>query len=179
MPEEVEVINIAGLVLNRELREDAVVAFFEGHPELLEVTARDLNSRKFKKAQIADLLATLLGAVKKTRTRKPAPTPEVKAAPKAEIKPKAEVTTAAKPEPKVKAKVNLFPTFTEPVKEYLRKRTKVINGEVIITFPENDGQKVPPIWRIWEMLKKDGAKNGAFTYTMRGNIRIVIRKKKH
>jgi hypothetical protein len=172
MSEEV-VINIAALVKNRELREDAVVAFFQQYPELLEVTLQQLQSRKFKKAEVSKWLFELMEAVKKshastttTSTAEPAPAPEPKA--EAEAKPKV-----------VAKRYNLFPTFTEPVKEYLRERTKVKNGEVIITFPEDDGREVPPCWRIWEMLNKKGAKNSAFTYTMRGNIRIVIRKKKH
>lgn len=178
-----EVINIAALVKNRELREDALVAFFEQNPELLEATLEALNSRKFKKAELAAVLYELLEAVKKSRTAKPKPEPAP--TPKAKVEPKAEVATEAKPkaEPKVKAEVprwpEVFPTFPEPVKAYLRGKTKVVKGEVTITFPEKDGKEIPPRERIWKMLCEKGARNSTLDYFRRGQVVLVIRKKKH
>ena len=173
-PEEI-VIDIAAFVKARELREDAVVAFFEERPELLKVTLKELQGRKFKKAEVSHWLFELMEAVKKSH----ASTTEAKPQPQPEVKAKPEVKPEAQPKPEVKAKPEVFPTFTEPVKAYLRERTKVENGEVIITFPEKDGKKVPPQERIWKMLNKKGAKNPLFDYFLRGNTRLVIRKKKH
>ena len=76
-----EVTPLANLVKNREAREDALVAFFQENPQLLESDLQQLSSRKLKKGDLASLFFELLEAVKKGRPA-PKPAPEAKPKPK-------------------------------------------------------------------------------------------------
>lgn len=76
--------------------EDAFSAFFNENPEMIEVTLKQLSSRKFKKGDLAAALHELLETVKKSRRiAKPAPAPEPK--PKAQERTLSDVVKAAFP----------------------------------------------------------------------------------
>lgn len=128
-----EVINIETYVKNREAREDAVTAFFQEHPEMLEVTFKELGGRKFKKADLAHLLAGLLEAVKKGCTPKAAP--KAKAAP--EAAPKQETKAAPKAKPATERVVKTaFPGISPGLLAKIVSMSSMSRNGLVVTFQE-------------------------------------------
>ena len=148
-----EVINIANFVANREAREDAVVAFFRDHPELLEVTEEALGSRKFKKAQLAAALHELLEAVKKGRTPKAAP----KAAPAS--KPKRTLEDVVK---------TAFPGINSGLLAKIVSRSTMSRNGLVVTFQEESH---------CDWFQKRHQCNPNLAYAKKG-VTITVTKKK-
>lgn len=147
-----EVTPLAALVRSRESREDALVAFFEERPELLEVTLKELQGRKFKKGDLASLFFELLETVKKGR---PAPKPAPEAKPK--LKPASErVVKTAFPgcSPNLLAKIVSMSTMSR-------------NG-LVVKFAEKGHR---------EWFDKFPGRNPKLEYTSEG-LTITVTKKK-
>lgn len=153
-----KVTSLAAMVHSREAQENAVVAFFSKHPELLEVTLQQLNSRKFKKAELAAVLGELLEAVKKGC---PAPTP--KPAPKATPKPKAKAKPAT--ERVVKA---AFPGIGGDLLVKIIPKATMSREGLVVKFNEQSHR---------EWFDKRPGRNPLLTYASKG-VTITVTKKK-